>query len=60
MLSKGPARASRKGLFVLGFYFSYKQWLLLPASDFPRPPQPQPSPGPGGSVAGGSRAVVTG
>lgn len=25
---------------MLGFYFSYKQWQSLPASDFPQPPSP--------------------
>lgn len=33
--SQGPARANRKDLFLLGFYFSYKQWPSLPVSDFP-------------------------
>lgn len=32
--SQGPACANRKDLFLRGFYFSDKQWLLLPASDF--------------------------
>lgn len=41
--SWGPAHANRKDLFLLGFYFSYKQWPSLPASDFPRPPSPPAS-----------------
>lgn len=41
--SWGPAHANRKDLFLLAFYFSYKQWPSLPASNFPRPPSPPAS-----------------